>query len=138
MPLPPPLTNSLTSVERRPPDYAGLVKFLLAPLLDVPESLRVDCETYCERRRVWIRLAFEQEDKGRAFGRGGRNIQAVRTVLAAAATAARQTVYLEIHGAQEQMSREEGSDRRFSGRPPYRSGGGGTVGRRPRRPLGAR
>ncbi|MBV8887090.1 MAG: KH domain-containing protein, partial [Chroococcidiopsidaceae cyanobacterium CP_BM_RX_35] len=50
--------------------------------------------------RVWIRVAFEGEDKGRVFGRGGRNIQAIRTVVAAAATAAGHSAYLDIYGSQ--------------------------------------
>lgn len=35
--------------------------------------------------------------KGRVYGRGGRNIQAVRTVLAALAQTAGQSVHLEIY-----------------------------------------
>ena len=52
--------------------------------------------------RVWLRIAFESEDKGRVFGRGGRNIQAIRTVIAAAAAAAGHSVYLDIYGSQSQ------------------------------------
>lgn len=49
--------------------------------------------------KAWVRLAFEGEDKGRVFGRGGRNIQAIRTVIEAAAKAANQSVYLDIYGS---------------------------------------
>ncbi|WP_413260601.1 KH domain-containing protein [Floridanema fluviatile] len=80
------------------PDYPGLVKFLLEPFLESPNSLKVDCEISSTRPRVWIRLAFEGEDKGRVFGRGGRNIQAIRAVIAAAAKLAGQSVYLDIYG----------------------------------------
>ena len=51
------------------------------------------------RKRAWIRIAFESSDKGKVFGRGGRNIQAIRTVIAAAAQAAGQSVYLDIYGS---------------------------------------
>jgi len=45
-------------------------------------------------------VAFEGEDKGRVFGRGGRNIQGIRTVIAAAAALAGHSVYLDIYGSQ--------------------------------------
>lgn len=80
------------------PDYTGLVKFLVQPFLESKDSLKVDCEISVSRPRVWIRLAFEGEDKGRVFGRGGRNIQAIRTVIESAASAAGQSVYLDIFG----------------------------------------
>lgn len=80
------------------PDYAALVRFLVQPFLESPSSLKIDCETSPSKPKVWIRLAFEGEDKGRVFGRGGRNIQAIRTVIEAAAKAAGQSVYLDIYG----------------------------------------
>ncbi len=82
------------------PDYAGLVKFLIQPFLESPNLLSVDCEFFASTSRVWIRVAFEGEDKGRVFGRGGRNIQNMRTVIAAAAALAGHSVYLDIYGSQ--------------------------------------
>lgn len=87
------------------PDYASLVRFLVQPFLESPESLSIDCEISNGNTRIWIRLAFEGEDKGRVFGRGGRNIQAIRTVIEATAAAAGQSVYLDIYGSSGQ-SRE--------------------------------
>ncbi|BAQ62017.1 KH domain RNA binding protein YlqC [Geminocystis sp. NIES-3708] len=83
------------------PDYDGLVRFLIEPLLDSPELLSFDCEQILSTRRVWIRLAFEENEKGKVYGRGGRNIQAVRTVLQTAAQVAGDTLYLEIYEDQE-------------------------------------
>ncbi|WP_421656357.1 KH domain-containing protein [Leptothermofonsia sp. ETS-13] len=80
------------------PDYAGLVKFLVQPFLEVPESLKVDCEVSQSKAKVWVRLAFEGSDKGRVFGRGGRNIQAIRTVLEGVARSAGYSAYLDIYG----------------------------------------
>jgi len=80
------------------PDYDGLVKFLVQPFLESQESLKVDCEISASGPRVWIRVALEGEDKGRVFGRGGRNIKAIRTAIAAAAIASGQSVYLDIYG----------------------------------------
>jgi len=92
--------NSSSPVSHQP-QYAELVRFLLTPLLDVPESLRIDCEWTNNDQRVWIRLALEKSDQGKLFGRGGRNLSAMRTVLRAAATAAQQSVYLDIYGEKE-------------------------------------
>jgi len=73
------------------------VRFLVKPFLEFPESIKVDCERFPSLRRTWIRLAVEAEDKGRVYGRGGRNIQAIRMVLTALATSSGETVYLDIY-----------------------------------------
>lgn len=104
-------TNLSNGAPNPSPDYSVLVKFLLGPFLESPESLSIDCEQANENQRVWIRLAFEGEDKGRVFGRGGRNLQAIRTVLATAAAAAGQFVYLDIYEDQsDKPPRREGRD----------------------------
>lgn len=98
------------------PDYIGLVTFLVQPFLETPESLRVDCELSAQRSRVWVRLAFEGTDKGRVFGRGGRNIQAIRAVLEGVAKAAGYSAYLDIYGSQSQRESEsERGDESSSG-----------------------
>lgn len=80
------------------PDFVGLIRFLVEPFLDDPTSLKVDCELAANRSKVWIRLAFKEEDRGRVFGRGGRNIQAIRKVLDATAQLAGWSAYLDIYG----------------------------------------
>lgn len=95
------------SVQNASPDYVGLVRFLVEPFLESPTSLRVDCERSNAKERVWIRLAFEGADKGRVFGRGGRNIQAIRTVIQAVAQAAGQFVHLDIYDESGRTSRRE-------------------------------
>jgi uncharacterized protein len=97
--VPEPLVTSTSSVK---PDYVALLQFLIEPFLETPESLKIDCEESASKARVWIRLAFEGADKGRVFGRGGRNIQAIRTVLEAVAKAAGYSAHLEIYGSQSQ------------------------------------
>lgn len=107
------------------PNYLDLLRFLVEPFLSAPTALSVDCEYSHDRQRVLIRMAFEGDDKGRVFGRGGRNLQAIRSVLSAAATLAGQSVRLELYespGARSERSRE-------GGRP--RSGGGRFQGSRP-------
>lgn len=89
------------------PDYGGLVQFLVKPFLEQPDSLRVDCEVSHGKAKVWVRVAFEGADKGRVFGRGGRNIQAIRTVLEAAAHAAGYSAHLDIYGSQPHGRQED-------------------------------
>ncbi|MDB9315676.1 KH domain-containing protein [Spirulina sp. CS-785/01] len=91
---------NVNALEKTRPNYEELVRFLVQPLLDEPDSLSIDSETSKGNQRVLIRLAFKGTEQGRVFGRGGRNIEAVRTVLEAAAIAAGQSVRLEIFGAQ--------------------------------------
>jgi len=99
--VPQPPSNAVSNSEAATvPDYAELVRFLIQPFLESPGSLSVDCEISPNSSKVWIRVAFEGEDKGRVFGRGGRNIQGIRTVIAAAAALAGHSVYLDIYGSQ--------------------------------------
>lgn len=79
------------------PDYSALVRFLIEPLLDRPDALRTDCETNAKGDRVWIRVAFDALDKGRVFGRGGRTIQAIRTVVQTAAQNSSQIVHFDVY-----------------------------------------
>ncbi|NJM97409.1 MAG: KH domain-containing protein [Phormidesmis sp. RL_2_1] len=100
------------------------------PFLDKPEALKFHSETLAGGKKLWLRAAFdEDEDKGRVFGRGGRNIQAVRTVLAAAAELSGMTVNISVFGEPEAERSERGTDR--SGGRGARSGGrsGGSRGR---------
>lgn len=92
------------------PDYAALVRFLVEPFLVSPEGLKLDCETSQGGSRIWLRLALEEEDKGRLFGRWGKNIQAIRVVLEMAATQAGQSLHLEIYGEPKVDDRSDRSD----------------------------
>lgn len=96
-----------TSLQNASPKYDALLRFLVEPFLESPNSLSLDCEYSSGKERVWIRLAFEGTDKGRVFGRGGRNIQAIRTVLQAVAKAAGQSAYLDIYDDSPPVSPRE-------------------------------
>ena len=108
--------NFGTKLPTASPNYVELVRFLVQPFLESPETLSVDCEISHVLNRVWVRIAFESTDKGKVFGRGGRNIQAIRTVIAAAAAAAGQSTYLDIYGSttpgREGMSFDEDTEER--------------------------
>ena len=105
-------------------DYEALARFLMDPFLDKPDSLKFHSETLAGGKKLWLRAAFdEEEDKGRVFGRGGRNIKAVRTVIAAAAKRAEMTVNLSVFGEPEPERAERGERSESSSRG-GRSGGG--------------
>ncbi|NJN04954.1 MAG: KH domain-containing protein [Leptolyngbyaceae cyanobacterium SL_1_1] len=95
------------------PDFVGIVRFLVAPFLTASTALSVDCEYRANGSRVWIRLAFDGEDRGRVLGRGGRNIQAIRTVIKAIAALSGLQAHLEVYGeSSARPEREEnGPDR---------------------------
>ena len=103
----------LKSMDTPRPDYQGLIRFLIEPLLESPELFILDCEHLKNTKKVWIRLAFEEADKGKIYGRGGRNIHAVRTILQTAADAAGDTLYLEIYN-DENNSKYASSNSKFS------------------------
>lgn len=127
--MPEPVANSASKAST--PDYGALVKFLVAPFLEVPQSLRVDCEVSQSKAKVWVRLAFEGSDKGRVFGRGGRNIQAIRTVLETAAKSVGYSAHLDIYGATPQM-RNGGGDADVADKPHPRRPSGPKGAPRPR------
>lgn len=117
MPETNPTTHAAPAIE---PDYAKLVKFLVEPFLELPESLKVDCEVSPSRGKVWVRVAFEGADKGRVFGRGGRNIQAIRSVLEAAARAAGYSAHLDVFGSSSQNGDDEADRAEVIDKPPPR------------------
>ncbi|MEL6937483.1 MAG: KH domain-containing protein [Cyanobacteria bacterium J06633_23] len=109
------------------PDFEALVRFLVTPFLESPDALRLDFETLADGQRLWVRVAFDGEDKGRVFGRGGRNIQAIRQVLKATGALHDCSVHLDVYG-------ESSQDLGDSGDRPRSRGGRG----RPRRDGGSR
>jgi predicted RNA-binding protein YlqC (UPF0109 family) len=92
------------------PDYEQLVKFLFQPFLSAADAIGVDCEYTVDRHRVWIRVAVATPDRDTAFGRGGRNIQAIRTVLQAAATAVGQSIHLDVYGSSSSSRQSDSAD----------------------------
>lgn len=92
------------------PNYEGLVSFLMKPFLDSPEALKTDVERLSDKQRVLLRVAFSPDDRGRMFGRGGRNIQAIRTVLQATAALYDERVSLDVYGESAHQSRSSSDD----------------------------
>ncbi len=94
------------------PQYDKLVAFLLQPLLDEPEELRINCEYLPAHSRVWVRIAFQPADREKLLDGSSRHLYAIKTVISAVARMAGQSVYLDIYGS-ESRSRASGerSDR---------------------------
>jgi uncharacterized protein len=86
------------------PDYERLVRFLIEPFLNDPQSLCVNSEVNQNKKKIWLRVAFDKSDRGKVFGRGGRNIQAIRTTIATAAIAHNQSVFLDIYDDESSKS----------------------------------
>ncbi len=93
----PPEPASTAETGANLPEYERLATLLLEPLVGSPETLKIDCEVYAGGRRVWLRAAVDPADRGRVFGRGARNLDAIRTVLRAAGLAVDRAVHLEIY-----------------------------------------
>lgn len=106
-------------------DYSNVIRFLVGPFLESSDSLRIHCETNPRNGRVLIRLAIEGEDKGKVFGRNGRNIQAVRTTVQAVSQAVNQKVHVEVYGSESARRKSDrpsgGGGRRSSPNPPRRA-----------------
>ncbi|MDX2271641.1 MAG: KH domain-containing protein [Cyanobacteriota bacterium] len=89
------------------PDYAALTRLLLEPLVEDLTTLTVDREITCGGSKIWLRVAFDPKDKGRVLGRGGRTLQAIRQLLAAAAQMVQQQVHLDLYEPQGSRPRED-------------------------------
>jgi uncharacterized protein len=103
------------------PQYDKLVAFLLQPLLDEPEELRINCEYLPAHARVWVRIAFQPADREKLLNGSSRHLYAIKTVVSAAARIAGQSVYLDIYGSEsrtratgERSDRQSRSDDRSS------------------------
>ena len=104
------------------PNYEGLVRFLIEPFLNDPKSLCVNSEVNQNRNKIWLRVAFDKSDRGKVFGRGGRNIQAIRTAIQTAALSHNESVFLDIYSDEPPKSDDSSERRDRSAGNPGRSG----------------
>jgi len=74
---------------------ADLVLYLAQQLVDDPESVRVDTSEG-EDGELVLRVYVAEADRGQVIGRGGRMVQALRTIARAAAARDQRRVTLEI------------------------------------------
>ncbi|MEM9135850.1 MAG: KH domain-containing protein [Cyanobacteria bacterium P01_F01_bin.42] len=99
------------------PDYPELVRYLANPFLENPEALKLDCETYADKSKVWVRLAMDDDDKGRLLGPNGRHLQAIRRVVDIAATQSGHRVQVEVYGTVRESRPPSSSSRPRPRRP---------------------
>ncbi|MGB3516426.1 MAG: KH domain-containing protein [Elainellaceae cyanobacterium] len=112
--------SALPSPAESTPNYEALLRFLIEPFLEQPATLSIDCEYMPTSNRVWLRVAFEESDRGRVFGRGGRNIQAIRTVLRITAQSAQQIAHLDVYGLPTEDAPRPAAPRSSRPTPPVR------------------
>jgi hypothetical protein len=75
-------------------DAKELVEHLAKALVDSPEEVSVN-EVWGERSSV-IQLRVAKQDLGKVIGKQGRNANAMRRILGAAATKEKRSLILEI------------------------------------------
>ena len=128
-------SEQTTKAPQSSEEFEALARFLMNPFLDQPDLLKFHSETLSGGRKLWLRAAFaEDEDKGRVFGRGGRNIKAVRAVLSSAASRSDMMVNLSVFGEPGPERSDKDRDRGGrGGRGGSRSGPRGRGGDRPPR-----
>jgi predicted RNA-binding protein YlqC (UPF0109 family) len=75
-------------------DYTELVSYIVKSIVSQPDSVKVAMVEGERTNRVEVSLA--NEDVGKVIGRGGRNIDAIRQVVRAAALKNHDRVMVEI------------------------------------------
>jgi predicted RNA-binding protein YlqC (UPF0109 family) len=75
-------------------DYTDLVSYIVRAIVSKPEDVKVAMVEGERTNRVEVSLA--NEDVGKVIGRGGRNIDAIRAVVRAAALKNHDRVMVEI------------------------------------------
>ena len=73
---------------------AALVVFLAKKIVDDPAAVRI--EELDSSGDLILRLHVAEEDRGKVIGRGGRMVQALRTLARAAGARSDRRVMLEI------------------------------------------
>jgi predicted RNA-binding protein YlqC (UPF0109 family) len=72
-----------------------LLEYLARGLVDRPDAVRVN-ETSEDDGTVVLELSVGDDDYGSVIGRGGRTVQAIRTVIKAAAEKENRRVFVDI------------------------------------------
>jgi predicted RNA-binding protein YlqC (UPF0109 family) len=76
-------------------DYKALVEFVARSVADKPEEVEIYA---VERGRgtLAIKVKMADEDMGRLIGKGGRNIEALRTLVRVASLRERKRVFVDL------------------------------------------
>lgn len=75
-------------------DYTDLVRYIVTAIVAKPDAVKV---AFVEGDRTdRVEVTLDPQDVGKVIGRGGRNIDAIRAVVRAAALKNRDRVTVEI------------------------------------------
>ena len=94
-------------------DYAGLVEFIVKNIVESPDAVVVDGNSKRHRSQT-VEVRLDPADVGRVIGKGGKNIEAIRAVVKAAAIKDHTRVNVEVVTEDDY---ETGNDRDAGGEP---------------------
>lgn len=77
-------------------DYGNLVEYIVKNIVDHPEAVEIE-SVPGRGRSVTVEINLDPEDVGRVIGKGGRNIEAIRAVVKAAAIKDHERVNVEVN-----------------------------------------
>jgi predicted RNA-binding protein YlqC (UPF0109 family) len=75
-------------------DYQRLMQFIIGQVVTKPDKVQLQVKQ--RPRSVMIKVHLDPEDAGKLIGRGGRHIEAIRTLMRAAALKERRKVFVDI------------------------------------------
>jgi predicted RNA-binding protein YlqC (UPF0109 family) len=76
-------------------DYRALVEFIARAVADKPEEVDIHAVDR-GRGTLAIKVRMADEDMGRLIGKGGRNIEALRTLVRVASLRERKRVFVDL------------------------------------------
>ena len=76
-------------------DYAGLVEYIVKNIVESPDAVVVDGNSKRHRSQT-VEVRLDPADVGRVIGKGGKNIEAIRAVVKAAAIKDHTRVNVEV------------------------------------------
>src|SRR5579859_3603694 len=76
-------------------DYKGLVELVVRTMAEEPEAVVVES---FERHRgaISLKIKMAERDMGKLIGKGGRNIEALRTLVRVASLRERRKVFVDL------------------------------------------
>jgi predicted RNA-binding protein YlqC (UPF0109 family) len=76
-------------------DYRALVEFIAQSVADKPDEVEIHAVDR-GRGTLAIKVKMADEDMGRLIGKGGRNIEALRTLVRVASLRERKRVFVDL------------------------------------------
>jgi predicted RNA-binding protein YlqC (UPF0109 family) len=88
-------------------DYAGLVEFIVKNIVESPDAVVVDGNSKRHRSQT-VEVRLDPADVGRVIGKGGKNIEAIRAVVKAAAIKDHTRVNVEVVTEDDDYAEDDG------------------------------